>query len=69
VFPEKKTLVYINYTIIKEEIKPSVPCSVSQKATAYKHELANRLTPRSRDILEKLTGLQLVKKVPAFYET
>ena len=27
------------------------------------------LTPRSRDLLEKLTGLQLVKKFPAFYGT
>ena len=26
------------------------------------------LTPRSRVLLEKLTGLQLVKKFPAFYE-
>jgi len=27
------------------------------------------LTPRSRALLEKLTGLQLVKKFPAFYGT
>ena len=28
-----------------------------------------KLTPRSRVLLEKLTGSQLVKKFPAFYET
>ena len=27
------------------------------------------LTPRSRVLLEKLTGIQLVKKFPAFYGT
>jgi hypothetical protein len=27
------------------------------------------LTPRSRVLLEKLTGSQLLKKFPAFYET
>ena len=28
-----------------------------------------KLTPRSRVLFEKLTGSQLVKKVPAFYGT
>jgi hypothetical protein len=27
----------------------------------------NSLTPHSTDLLEKLTGLQLVKKFPTFY--
>jgi hypothetical protein len=31
--------------------------------------IANVLTPRSRVLLEKLTGLQLVKKFSAFYGT
>jgi len=31
--------------------------------------LTHSLTPRSRVLLEKLTGLQLVKKFPAFYGT
>ena len=35
----------------------------------YKFLLYNLLTPWSRVLLEKLTGLQLVKKFPAFYGT
>jgi len=31
--------------------------------------LTNLFTPRSRVLLEKLTGYQLVKKFPAFYGT
>jgi hypothetical protein len=31
--------------------------------------LTYSLTPYSTDLLEKLTGFQLVKKFPAFYET
>jgi len=31
--------------------------------------LTHSLTPRNRILLEKLTGFQLVKKFPAFYET
>jgi hypothetical protein len=33
------------------------------------HSLTHSLTPCSRVLLEKLTGLQLVKKFPAFYGT
>ena len=33
------------------------------------HLLTHLLTPESRVLLEKLTGLQLVKKFPAFYGT
>jgi hypothetical protein len=35
----------------------------------FTYILTYLLTPRSRGLLEKLTGLQLVKKFPAFYET
>jgi len=31
------------------------------------HSLTHSLTPWSRVLLEKLTGLQLVKKFPAYY--
>jgi len=37
--------------------------------TSYESKQTNSLTPRSRDLLEKLTGSQLVKKFPAFYGT
>jgi hypothetical protein len=33
------------------------------------HSLTHPLTPYSTVLLEKLTGLQLVKKFPAFYGT
>jgi hypothetical protein len=36
---------------------------------AYTYLLTYLLTPWSRVLLEKLTGFQLVKKVPAFYGT
>jgi len=37
--------------------------------TSRESKQTNSLTPRSRDLLEKLTGSQLVKKFPAFYGT
>jgi hypothetical protein len=37
--------------------------------TTLRHTPEDLLTPCSRVLLEKLTGLQLVKKFPAFYGT
>ena len=37
--------------------------------TSCESKQINSLTPRSRDLLEKLTGSQLIKKFPAFYGT
>ena len=42
---------------------PSEGCAAVQRSATY------LLTPWCRVLLEKLTGLQLVKKVPAFYGT
>jgi hypothetical protein len=40
-----------------------------KKSTGYNRIPNYLLTPWSRVLLEKLTGLQLVKKLPAFYGT
>jgi len=40
-----------------------------RKTYEKKENCMNLLTPRSRVLLEKLTGLQLVKKFPAIYGT
>jgi len=55
---------------IKQYIKPSrFPNTLNLKATVIKYLLTYLLTPWSKVLLEKLTGLQLVKKFPAFYGT
>ena len=41
----------------------------TRSAHTYKKQLTYLLTPWSRVLLEKLTGLQLLKKFPAFYGT
>ena len=43
--------------------------SVENEQTSTLQEKNSTLTPWSRVFLEKLTGLQLVKKFPAFHET
>ena len=62
-------------------IEPAIPASKGPQTHALDrvitgigsflitHSLTHSLTPRSRVLLEKLTGLQLVKKFPAFYGT
>ena len=42
---------------------------IIQTRSVLTYLLTYLLTPRSRILLEKLTGFQLVKKFPAFYET
>jgi len=44
-------------------------CAISRKVHVHIYDLTYLLTPWSRVLLEKLTGLQLVKKFPAFYGT
>ena len=47
-----------------------IPCILwNPKIHIYIHLLDYLLTANSRVLLEKLTGLQLVKKFPAFYRT
>jgi hypothetical protein len=41
----------------------------NKKGYPEERELACLLTPWSRVLLEKLTGMQIVKKFPAFYGT
>jgi hypothetical protein len=48
---------------------PWVICLVAGFSLWKWHLLIYLLTPWSRVLLEKLTGLQLVKKLPAFYGT
>jgi len=43
--------------------------TISATTTTCKHSLTYSLTPWCRVVLEKLTGLQLVKKFPAFHGT
>ena len=40
-----------------------------QGSARYKNVLTGLLTPYSRILFEKLTGFQLVQKLPAFYGT
>ena len=47
----------------------SLLCACAVFLMFYAHMEAYLLTPRCRVLLEKLTGLQLVKKFPAFYGT
>jgi len=49
-------------------LKPS-PFKSCRLCSFYHYSLCHLLTPWSRILLEKLTGFQLVKKFPAFYET
>ena len=49
----------------EEEINSCFRCNCSDVFVEYTY----LLTPRSRILLEKLIGLQLVKKLPAFYRT
>jgi hypothetical protein len=53
---------YRNKEIVKLCILLVVLCEITKVYTYF-------LTPRCRVLLEKLTGLQLVKKFPAFHET
>ena len=47
----------------------SVPTSLPQNDLCYTYLLTYLLTPWCRVLLEQLTGLQLVKKFPAFHRT
>jgi len=47
----------------------AILCSAACPARPYFPTLSHLLTPWSRVLLEKLTGLQVVKKFPAFYGT
>jgi hypothetical protein len=58
----KGILTYVKFE--RMWIKPLLPCT--ERYITMPHYL---LTPWSRVPLEKLTGLQLVKKFPAFYGT
>jgi hypothetical protein len=54
------------HVILRQLVINTLPSYTSISNTAAANYL---LTPRSRVLLEKLTGLQLVKKFPLFYGT
>jgi len=54
---------------VSHNILVAVHCTtITRTNVAYFLKLCYLLTPWGRVLLEKLTGLQLVKKFPAFYE-
>ena len=61
----------IRHIILSSVVCPAVPyfSTLSHKWQDFRRNVAYLLTPWSRVLLEKLTGLQLVKKFPAFYGT
>jgi hypothetical protein len=50
-----------------DEVRDAIGISNSERTLAQRYN--SLLTPWSRALLEKLTGLELVKKLPAFYGT
>ena len=57
------------YGLMKSITVLTTACNPSMSSARYKQSTPYLLTPWCRVLLEKLTGLQLVKKFPAFYGT